>query len=280
MKNRLFSVLLCGTIAFTSVSAQEDIKAFQHLGIGLELFSTTGFGLELATPLNSHFTLRGGISLFPYKFSDKFEMEGASNILNEVDQVINDNPAVKSELANIGITRASEINTSPEVTLSLGLVNGKILLDFYPSKRGAFHLTGGAYIGKSALLGMDVDMNQAVRVFNIMEKHGVIDFLDDPFMDGYDFTVRDLSNVNAALSIKSVKPYLGIGFGRAVPKRRVNVNFELGALFWGTPEITSKNQNIQKFIDAQMEEMGDMSDLLKKFTIYPVMSLKINFKAF
>ena len=69
-----------------------------------------------------------------------------------------------------------------------------------------FHLTDGACNGKNVLPGPDVDMNQAVQVFNIMENHDVFNFLDDPFMDGYDFTLRDLSNVNATFGF-SLKSY-------------------------------------------------------------------------
>jgi len=262
-----------GNSAFSSLFVNDE--AFKHLGIGLEIFSFTGFGIELATPVNSHFTLRGGLSLLPLKYNTTMDMPMDENILKEIQDKIDANSAVKNELAAMGVTQAIDIKSNADVNSTLGLVNGKLLVDIYPSSKRGFHLTGGLFFGKSDLLSMKGTLGQAVDVFTVMEDHGYTDF--SPFMDEFDLSFRDIKDINAALSINSIKPYLGIGFGRAIPRRFINLNFEMGALFWGTPQITSKNENIQKLIDS---ELGGMNDIMKKLKVYPVLSLKLNFKAF
>ena len=42
-------------------------------------------------------------------------------------------------------------------------------------------------------------------------------------------------NVSGGLKVSGFRPYLGLGFGRAVPKKRVGVMFELGVQFHGKP---------------------------------------------
>jgi len=287
--NYLVIVAIVVLPSFTSVSASDnmsfnalsshfaqdesDKKAFKNLGIGLE-FSSTGLGLELTTPLNSFFALRGGLSLLPLKFNTTMDMPMDDSILQEVQNKIDADPDVKAELAKLGITQAVQINSNADMTAALGLVNGKLLVDFYPLKR-KFHLTGGFFVGKSDLVSITGKLAQAAEVFTVMENHGYDDFSD--FMDEYNITFRDIKDINAALTVSSIKPYLGFGFGRAIPKRLINVKFEMGALFWGTPELTSKNKNIQELIDG---ELGGMNDVMKKLSVYPVISLKVNFKAF
>ena len=47
-------------------------------------------------------------------------------------------------------------------------------------------------------------------------------------------------SVSADLKVRSVKPYVGLGFGRPIPRRRVGFRFELGALFMAVPKSFRK----------------------------------------
>jgi hypothetical protein len=69
-----------------------------------------------------------------------------------------------------------------------------------------------------------------------------------------------------------------LGFGRAVPKNRIGVQFDLGALFHGTPKLTSGNSEVQKLLDAEIN--GNIVNIMEKVKIYPVMSLKITYRIF
>ena len=108
MKKQIILICLllscCTTISF----AQRDMKAFEHLAVGLEA-GTTGIGLDVAVPLHPHFALRAGIAMFPYSYSTGFDIDFASS---EMDNIINQYPNIKNELKQNGLpTNSSELDT-------------------------------------------------------------------------------------------------------------------------------------------------------------------------
>jgi|GEM_PF-696553 len=301
MNKRIFTtlVLSCGLLAWSGVSAQQNagqaqpaseqniykdpgtgVKAFSHLSAALEFFSTTGFGLEAATPLNAHFALRGGFSLLPYKYSDTFNVSLDQSLVNNIVTTINGNQAIYDALiaANLPTTMDGINNVgNVDATAKLGMVNGKLLADYYPWKKFSFHLTGGFYFGSNKLVNVNGTMKEAFRVLDILKAHGYDFSSDFENNNEYGLTVDDVRNVNAYMKINAIKPYVGLGFGRAVPKHRVGFNFDLGALYWGTPKLKSDNPRVQKMMD---DNLGDAADVLKDFSFYPVMSFKVNVRIF
>jgi len=276
---RVIAVLFCGIFVCTNVFSQEKdgSKAFNHLSVGLEFLSTTGFGIELATPLSSRFALRGGISMFPYRYTLPINVKLTNNMINKMDDAMLQDPTITSELEKLKLpVNPRNISTDIDATASLGLINGKLLLDFYPMKNGSFHLTGGLYIGAGKLVKIEGKMQEAYDVLRVMKKNGY-DFFNDEFIDGSNILAKDIMNLNGAIGINSVKPYFGLGFGRAVPKRRVGFCMELGAFYQGNPKLSSENANIQKLID---NNLSDVTELLQKISIYPVLSFKLNVKIF
>jgi len=274
-------------IAWSKTSAQETVSSYGHLSLGLELISTTGAGVELAAPLGSHFALRGGFSLLPYTYKTTFGVNVDESIINEIDDALNAHPATVAELAQMGLpTRAEDVNTDVNLTASLNLANGKFLFDYYPWARYSFHLTGGVYIGSSRLVKLEGAMAQVNEFLNVLKTNGLkdndgIDFVDKTYIideeKGYQLSGNDLKDMTVALKINSVKPYFGLGFGRATPKSRVGVSFEIGAFYQGTPQIVSENKNIQKLIDG---ELDDVTKAMKYLSVYPVVSLKLNIRLF
>ena len=151
MKKQIILICLllscCTTISF----AQRDMKAFEHLAVGLEA-GTTGIGLDVAVPLHPHFALRAGIAMFPYSYSTGFDIDFASS---EMDNIVNQYPNIKNELKQNGLpTNSSELDTEANLKAKLGLLNGKILVDIYPFRKASFHFVAGLYIGKSKLVSV------------------------------------------------------------------------------------------------------------------------------
>ena len=273
-KTCLFINLALCTLLFHPVSAQNRLR----LSAGVEL-SSTGVGLEAATTLNPHFAVRGGISLFPIHYKvNPFEISMESSMETRMTTAMS-NSATRDALQKAGLpTSLTDVNKNMDVTASLGLVNGKLLVDIYPSKHFAFHFTGGLYVGKERLINIDGKMKQMTRVLGVIEEKGT-NLWSDIYADNenYQLTARDLTNINAAFAINKVKPYLGLGFGRAIPKRRVGTSFEIGAFYQGPPKTKSDNANVQKMIDY---ELADTADLLKYVSWWPVVSFKLNIALF
>ena len=281
MKKKICTSLFCLIIVLPGISAQETISAFKNLAVDVELLSTTGLGLELATPLSPNFVLRGGFSMLPVHYDATFNGVVDQNTIGNIDQVMATNPEIQSILSQKGLpTSAYDISNSINATATLGLVNGKALIDCYPWAKYSFHITAGIYAGSGELLKLKGSMDEAVEVLSVLKDNGY-DLFNTPYLidesKGYQLSGKDIADLRGAIEVNSVKPYLGIGFGRAIPRSRVGVSFEIGAFYHGTPKLTSDNPNVQKLID---NELADVSDVLKNIPVYPVISFKLNIKLF
>jgi len=268
-----FIIALCMTM-FHTVVAQNEILPFKRYSLGVEFVSTTGVGLEIATPIASKFALRAGISMFPFNYKLTRNISIADNMKSRITTAMS-NPGTNAALSQAGLpTSLDAVNKKMDLTASLGLVNGKFLVDFYPGITSSFHLTAGLYVGKEKLLDVEGKLKQMTQVLDVIEKNGT-NLWSEVYTETKDYQLmaKDLMEVNGAFVINGVKPYIGLGFGHAVPKRRVGLSFDLGAFYMGAPKAKSDNANVQNMLDY---ESGAFADLLKNLSWCPTMSLKIN----
>lgn len=243
-------------MALVSLSAQESSKreAFSNLGISLN-GSTTGVGFTLSTPLAKHFVLRAGYQFsylsygYTYKDFDPVVVAGRSVEVPDLD--------IEGKL-NVGAAHA--------------------MIDYVPFKKGKgkFFITAGLFMGQSDLVTLDgqFDMNHP----NIKEiqqagllKEIQLELGDDMVCVGPD------GNMAAAIKVKGVRPYIGLGVGRAIPKHRFGFRAEIGAIFHGKPELVSANL----IPNANGKgEINDFTNTLSKVVAYPHISLQLTYKLF
>ena len=76
----------------------------------------------------------------------------------------------------------------------------------------------------------------------------------------YTIPVDKNGNVSGGLKVSNFRPYVGLGFGRAVPKKRLGVMFELGVQFHGKPDVYPDDT---------------FSKIMDKLTVYPVMKIRL-----
>lgn len=263
-------IIACLTvIAALSAQAQSDSNLFNHMSIGINA-GTPGVGVDIAVPCTDYFQIRAGVSIIPdIKASTSLE------ISDDVQQ------AVKAYAALAPQFQGYDLNVPKEVDVEgkLAMTTGKVLLDIYPIKKYSFHLTAGAYFGGADMasvynktsLKCITDANEVIDSYNSTmngheKKIGVE--LGDYFL-----TTDKNGNVNASITTKNVKPYVGIGFGRAVPKKRVGIMFEAGTMLWGTPEVTCNGQALTA--QDLGSNGGDVIKAISKITFYPVINLRI-----
>mgnify|MGYP003301973315 CR=1 FL=1 len=95
---------------------------FNSLAIGVNA-GTTGWGIDLATPIGNHLALRAGFTIMPnFSYSD------------DVDVSVDYNSAY---------TPDGTIPTTIEVEGGMGRTAGEVLLNVYPFKRASFFLSAG-----------------------------------------------------------------------------------------------------------------------------------------
>lgn len=239
-----FMVLMSAVAA----NAQEDKNLFNHLSVGVTA-GTPGFGVDVAMPIGHYVQARAGFATFPKIKAD-----------TDLDINMMDVPGY-SFPQTLGIEGKT------------GFTNGKLLVDVYPFKSSSFHVTAGAYFGSSSVVeayNKEAGVLKDIADYNATATAGnqvgyeLGDYLLKPDAEG---------NVNAKIETAGFKPYLGLGFGRAVPKKRVGFMFELGCMFWGSPKLYCNGDRLTE--DNVGGDEGGIIKTMSKITVYPVLNFRL-----
>lgn len=73
-----------------------------------------------------------------------------------------------------------------------------------------------------------------------------------------------------------MRPYVGLGWGRAIPKHRFGFRFELGAVFHGRPEVVSDNL----ISSGTGGEISDFNKIINDITVFPQLSFQLTYRLF
>lgn len=294
MKNKLFVAAFALLAVCVSGAAQQ---AFKSLSLGFEV-GTTGAGVELAIPIvTDHIVLIGGFNAptLSCSFTTDVDPDIINNRIDEVNTSL-------SSLQQYGIneqitTRFSEIPLTVSPVVNLGSV--KAMIELYPSKKSSFHFTVGAYFGigdvnfvsATASTGKTFwsefnSLKDEVNALN--EKYG--DLLDSPVsindsdlqfnVGEKTYAVREENGegvVDTALGITKVRPYVGLGFGRSMPKKHLGFQFDLGAWYHGTPTLSS---NSEVSYNSSAETLLDDISFLDKLCFYPSVTFRLIYRIF
>ncbi|MBC7383908.1 MAG: hypothetical protein H7296_13135 [Bacteroidia bacterium] len=142
---------------------------------------------------------------------------------------------------------------SSNVKLTFGSVGG--YLDWHPFGN-AFKLTGGV-----AYLLTNMKGSAYVR--------------DSVKQGEITLNTASVGNIQIGVDTRVIAPYMGIGFGRAVPKNRLGFGIEVGTYYIGPPRIS--------FIcTGLLEPTSDQEEVLKKnmqqYQWLPQLMININFR--
>ena len=269
---KLFVLALVALGTTQGLRAQNDIEFgyFNHMSVGVSV-GTDGIGFDLAAPISDYAAVRGGFSFMPtIKVDDEIHFTRDQNTYEK----------------DIKVQGKSKI------------FDGKLLLDFYPFKTSSFHLTAGAFFGSE-------------EFGNIVNKSAILKHRSDYGTVGLivgtapkpEYEVSTDMNGNAKIKLKSngFKPYLGIGFGRAVQKNsRLGFSFDAGVKFWGKPGVYAKaidhnDPNIDRTKTESLKEhhfrfddlgdddnkdLRDAFETIEKIKVYPVLNLRLTYRIF
>ena len=268
MKKSLFIACLC-TILGTQANADSNI--FNHLGAGFEL-GTTGIGFEVAAPITDYVQVRAGMAIMP---SFKVKNIGVNvNVSNEQWQAV-------EQVAGQTLESPKDVKLDGKITKA----DFKLLFDVFPFKNSSFHITAGFYAGKSQLLEVYTTNNQeamqAITDYNespLSQQFGVIgaqvgDFLLTP----------NGEQIKGFVKVKGFKPYVGLGFGRAVPKNtRLAFAMDLGVQFWSTPKFYVDQQQGQ--VEVTKKDVGNSDGgfvkVMSRIKVYPCLNFRLTGRIF
>ena len=252
MRFKHLIMFVAAAVFATNASAQEEVEdknLFNHLSVGVTA-GTPGFGADVAMPICNYVQVRAGFSMLP-KFKFDAEMD-----LNDYS----------SELSGYGVPDVLEAEAK------IGFTNGKLLFDVYPFKKSTFHVTAGFYFGGGSIIkaynkedGMLMGLTEYNRDHpDRMIGYELGDYLLTPDADG---------NISAAIKTSGFRPYIGIGSGRAVPKKRIGLMFEAGVMFWGSPKIYCNGDELTS--EDLGSDGGDVIKVLSQIKVYPVLNFRL-----
>lgn len=262
---KIFLALALAAMTAAQAQIADDENSFNHLSASVGV-GTTGISLELGTVINSHLGLRAGVDFMPsFTVKENYEFQRPAVLENIPPSLLKER--YKFPDGNIDI----DAKANPS------MVNGKILVDFFPSKNGQFHLTAGLYIGGSTMAAMKAT-DPVIASYELYQndiKAGLLKPENPPIkvdFEGYALTPNK-GRVELDYNTWAVKPYIGIGVGRTVPRKRVGCKFEFGLLFWGKHEIVDYYGNDGKGYTIKKDEKGissDFKDVIKTLDGIPV----------
>ena len=241
-KKLLATSLAAMAMALFSMPAQaqdkvEEFGIFDHLSAGLTL-GTTGIGIDLSAPVTEYLQVRAG-----YNFCSGIKYK------EDIDYRAKGQPTKKTEV---------------EGKLHLG--TAKLLLDVFPFRNTPFHFTTGFYIGTDEIIKAENTI--PVTAFDKGEGILIGDYIVEFDQDGI---------AKATIKVNKFRPYVGIGFGRSVPRGRIGVSGDLGVQFWGTPKVYEKQTG--KDLEVTKSDLGSDSDkyfdIMSKITVYPALTIRI-----
>lgn len=246
-KSVLFGVITAlGVWCSSPAMAQRELGVFNTLAVGVSAGSV-GIGVDVATPVTPYFAIRGGVSIMP-----------GFHPTTDVD-------------ANLKY-QGTEITTTVNLKGDTKRTSGELLVNFYPFPSGVpFFVTAGASFGGSKLLKIDGHSDELAEYMKAASDAGIVISDAGIVIGDQKIPVDKNGNVSGGFEVSKVRPYVGLGFGRVVPKKRIGVQFELGVQFHGRPDLYTSTGRLSK---AAYDEDDDFTKIMDKLTVYPVMKLR------
>lgn len=238
--------------------AQKEYKRgfLNHVGINVGA-GTEGISVGLAAPVTSFFEVEAGVNVMPsFKLSGDLDVDVNTSSLPQVP----------------GVQYPSSATIHAEGSFDRTTFNVKANL--YPFGGGSkFFIAAGLSIGGEKIAEVNGSCDQ-LREFsqNLPSQE-----LKDQFrqavsanLAGYNLQFDENYNVQGDIRCKKVRPYLGLGFGRLVPKNRLGMRLELGCQFMDKLKVYQNDTEID--INKALEDAGDddLSKFVKDLKIYPV----------
>jgi hypothetical protein len=283
-------VLGCMLVGVTSMQAQSQEwnewngnNIFEHVGVGVG-FGLTGITIDVGSDITDYLTIRGGMDIFP-------------SVSQDFDVKIGFESSFERSLVP---TSYNLPGNKVKIEGKTGLGAGHLLFDIHPFKN-AFRITTGLYFGKEEIITVEnkdnndflgiANWNRDVTAFNetgtkapglagIPGLGTAITELPRLGLEMSDYFLAPDNNghVDASIRVNKVRPYIGLGVGRMVPKKsRLTCNFDFGVQFWGKPEIYLNGIDGEKKLEKK--DLGndgdDVLDILSKITVYPQLTVRL-----
>lgn len=249
-------------MGITTASAQEYYErgVFNHVGLNVSA-STEGIGVGVAAPITDYLELSAGVNFMP-----GVKIKGDVN----VDYNLGALPA------QVTIPNHDKV----KITGNLKRTTMDVKLNIYPfGGNSTFFVAGGFSFGGEKLgklTGHSDAIQSAITTFPTF-KDVILNSISAE-LDKYNVKFDENGDINGDIRVKNFRPYVGLGVGRLVPKHRVGFRFEAGCQFMGKIKVYQDNKEVM--INELNDSDDDLSKIIDKWTVYPVLKLTITGRIF
>jgi len=149
----------------------------------------------------------------------------------------------------------SEIFFQPDVRRNI--VTG--MVSWYPFKKQQVYFKGG--------VGYALRQRYFVRVTS---PTGLL-------LGGVEIASEDFGQVDLEIKWSRLMPYVGVGFGKPLPKKKLGVNFNIGCFYMGSPKI---NAQFEGFLESTTldTQVAVIEKNVKNYSYFPVLSLSLRYR--
>lgn len=249
MKRKLYLALAAIVTASSMTTA--SAQYFDRIGANLQV-GTNGISVEAATNISKYVNLRVGADFMP-----------DFGLNTDTDYTI-DNPDTPVY---------GDIDGTINLHGAIGRVQGHVIFNVYPAPKVPVYIAVGGYFGGNKLVKINGHSDEAEEYLRqnpdaLSSAGAIIGDMTVPFDENGD--------VSGGLKVNSFRPYFGIGWGRAIPEKRINFGIDLGVQLDGTPELYTDYGELDTSI---IENDNTYQKIIKYLKVYPVLSFKLQFRA-
>ncbi len=242
----LIGIVLClsGTASAQGTASR---GVFNHLGVNVSA-GTEGYGVGLAAPVTDFLEVGFGVNVMP-----KFNIKGD---------------------VKVGYVTVSGIQVpvqDVELNGNLARTTCDLKLNCYPfGGNSKFFVAAGFSFGGSKIAKLE---GHSEDVKTTIAKYPELKDLVVAEIDKYKVKFDDNGDIYGDIRVNGFRPYLGLGYGRLVPSKRIGVRVELGCQFQGKMKICQDGQVVDM---SEINELDDrLSKLIDKTKVYPVLKLSL-----
>lgn len=263
-KLMMVAVILLTSVG--SVMAQNEYKRgiFNHVGLNVGA-GTEGISVGVAAPVTNFLEVEAGVNIMP-----SFKLSG------DLDVDVNTDDLPPVPVPNVQYPSSATIHAEG----SFDRTTFNVKANLYPFGGGSkFFIAAGLSIGGEKIAEVTGSCDE-LRKFSENNLH--TPELKDQFrkaisanLGGYNLELDENYNLQGDIRCKNVRPYLGLGFGRLVPKNRIGMRLELGCQFMGKLKVYQNGNEID--INKALEDAGkdDLSKFVKDLKVYPVLKFSL-----
>ncbi|MBA4850538.1 hypothetical protein [Emticicia sp. BO119] len=149
----------------------------------------------------------------------------------------------------------SDIFFQPDIRQNI--VTG--MISWYPLKKKRLYLKSG--------VGYSVRQRYFVRVTS---PTGLL-------LGGVEIAPEDFGQVDLAIQWSRLMPYIGIGIGKPISKKKLSVSFTMGCFYMGSPKIQAQ---FEGFLESTTldTQVALIQANMRNYSFYPVLSLNLRYR--